>query len=136
LKELIYKMGIAAGLDIGIDEFDTIAFNGFIQNLKEQMEIVQSRLGSGNNIKTMSIADAIAQYDDVPMSVAVNRYKELAGIKIEEEGTELTISDSGGESEVTGEIAFTPGISNDGENIKENVNEAFVTGPNNINGGA
>lgn len=135
LKLLIYKMAVAAGLDIGLEDFDTKMFNGFVQNQKEHMEILQSRLGSQNNVKTMSIADAIAEYDDVPMSIAVERAKELSGIVDNTNKKEIETTDSGGDSEVTDGISFTP------RSNKKNVHkrrgklqEAYILGPENIGG--
>lgn len=135
LKSMVYKMGIAAGLDIEMSDFDLVMFNGFIQDVKEQMEIIQSRLGSNGNVKTMSTADAISQYDDVPMSQAVIRAKELEGIVVEMLDEDVVSSDSGGESEVTAGITFTHGEDNNNtSNSKGDNIEAYQIGPQNIGG--
>jgi len=107
-KALIHRIAIASNLDIDIGEFDIKSFNGFVQNEDSKSKILQARLGSSGNIATMTIADAIAEYDDVPMSIAKQREQELKGIKVEQTTIDIHNSESGKESEVTNGISFTP----------------------------
>lgn len=134
LKQLICKMALAADIELHMDEFDVIQFNGFVQDLKQQMEILQARLGSANNIKTMSEADAIAEYDDVPMSVAVKRAQELKGKVINENEDNTGNTDSGNESTVTNGIGLTPGVSGTNKTgvVNNDTNTAFPVGPDSI----
>ena len=103
-KKLIVRIAKAIGIDINISDFELGFKTGFINDEELQMKIIQARSG---NAVTMSVADAIAAYDEISPVQAKKKADELAGIKIESNETPaIENSTSGSESTVDNGVNF------------------------------
>lgn len=103
-KKLVVRIAKALGIDIDISDFELSFKTGFINDDELQMKIIQARCG---NAVTMSVADAIAAYDEISPVQAKKKADELAGVEVE--GTEtpaIENSTSGSESTVDNGINF------------------------------
>lgn len=120
LKELVYKMGVATGLDLTINDFSVVSYDGFVQNLKEQNEIITGRLANG----TLSPEEAIMQYDDVPKSIASDKVKTLNGLPVDNDNIDDSITEYGGDNS---KPEFTVGIDKREENSTVNDNGGQVS---------
>ena len=101
-KQLVVKLALASGVEIDQSDFSLITESGFVHDEETLVEMINSRLG---NQVSLTLADAIARMDDVPLGEARRRANEILGIEPEEtEETELT--DTGDES-VVAEVQLT-----------------------------
>ena len=104
IKKLVVRMAMAAGRDIDISDFDLRFRTGFIVDSDAQVKTLQARTG---NAVTMSVAEAIAAYDDISISQAQRKANELAGIKNKDTSSPgIENTTSGGESVVDNGVNF------------------------------
>ena len=105
-KQLIVKLALANGIDIGMDDFSLITNVGFIQDDEEQMKIIQARNG---NAVTMTVEDSIAEYEGISIKRAKVKADELLNrkaVNVEDED-DVNVSSSGESSEVSDNVVFT-----------------------------
>lgn len=105
-KQLIVKLALANGIEIGMDDFSLITNVGFIQDDEEQMKIIQARNG---NAVTMTVEDSIAEYEGISIKRAKRKADELLNrkaVNVEDE-EDVNVSSSGESSEVSDNVVFT-----------------------------
>ena len=105
-KQLIVKLALANGIEIGMDDFSLITNVGFIQDDEEQMKIIQARNG---NAVTMTVEDSIAEYEGISIKRAKVKADELLNrkaVNVEDE-EDINVSSSGESSEVSDNVVFT-----------------------------
>lgn len=115
LKQLISKIAIACDLEIDESSWDIIINKGLLVDQKEQSDIIQART---NGAVTMSIAQAIKEYEGVSIDVAMRKAAKLEGKEVDEIDEENeSINNGTGGNETSDDIEFT--ASENTENFTE-----------------
>lgn len=115
IKRLIIRIAKAVGIELDIGDFELSFNTGFINDKELQMKIIQARTG---NAITMSIADAIAAYDEISASQAKVKADVLEGKPVEDyDNRTIENSTSGGDSTVDNGVNFDH-VSQQAETIK------------------
>lgn len=115
LKQLVSKIAVACDLEIDENSWDIIINKGLLVDQKEQSDIIQART---KGAITMSVAQAIKEYEGVSIDVAMRKAAKLEGKDIDEpEETDESINNGTGDNETSDDIEFT--ASENTENFTE-----------------
>ena len=128
-KDIVIKMALASGIEISGSDFTLISESGFVNDIETLTELVQKRNGGAT---TLTVQDSIALLDDVSMTVAEERARELKGLQpLEKE--EINISDSGDDS-IVSDVTLTTVSAQGDDSLGKQPVKAYPLGGDNING--